>query len=189
MISGKMCSSSHLDKSFCKSKYSHFRYYCNKLEKAFRHRCSRKSCRLFSVEEISGKCVLLHPGSGSDKKNFSHQFYHNILNELKKQRYDVRVILGPIEIEKGFLREYSGEKIETPKDVLALADLLIRTSLYIGNDSGVTHFAAYLGVSHHRLPQNHRPKNLGRRWQRRITSILADENIIAREYRQLLWHS
>lgn len=122
------------------------RYYCNELKKHFPINIPENPGDCFPSRNITPKYALLHPGSGSDKKNFSHQFYRNILNELKKHHSDVRVVLGPVEIEKGFLREYAGEKIETPGSPIALANLLLSASLYIGNDSGVTHLAAYLGV-------------------------------------------
>ena len=137
------------------------RYYCNELKKHFPINIPENLADSFPSRKISPKYALLHPGSGSEKKNFPTEFYRNILNELKKRFPDVRVVLGPVEIEKGFLREYSGEKIETPKDVLALADLLMSASLYVGNDSGVTHLAAYLGVRTLALHKTTDPKIWG----------------------------
>ncbi len=55
-------------------------------------------------------------------------------------------VFGPVEDEKMNNKDFSGEWIERPKNVEALSDLLSRASLYIGNDSGVSHLAGFVGV-------------------------------------------
>jgi ADP-heptose:LPS heptosyltransferase len=66
-----------------------------------------------------------------------------ILRELHDP--DVRFILGPAEGEQ-IGRKLAGEKVERPKDVVALAQVLAGASLYIGNDSGVSHLSGVLGT-------------------------------------------
>ena len=92
------------------------------------------------------KYALIHPGSGSPSKNYHLQFYLDLAEFLRQVYFaDVRFILGPAEDEQiahGLIRE----KIHRPKDVEALAQVLARASLYIGNDSGVSHLSGALGT-------------------------------------------
>ena len=93
-----------------------------------------------------GEYALIHPGSGSPSKNYHPQLYLEFARILRALHYlDVRFILGPAEDEQ-MVRRLPGEKIERPKDVVALAHVLAGASLYIGNDSGVSHLAGILGT-------------------------------------------
>jgi ADP-heptose:LPS heptosyltransferase len=91
--------------------------------------------------------ALVHPGSGSSKKNYNPRFYCNLTDQLRRSGYPkVCVILGPVEEEKMNTEVFDGEWIERPKDVEALARLLSGATLYIGNDSGVSHLSGFLGT-------------------------------------------
>ncbi len=86
------------------------------------------------VKKVPDLCVI-HPGSGSKKKN-PHQNFFLLLEEfLKKQGYKTVFLLGPAEKERRILFK-NHIYLEEP----------LKSSLYIGLDSGVSHLASYLGL-------------------------------------------
>jgi len=100
----------------------------------------------FPLNVKRGTYALIHPGSGSPGKNYHPQFYLALADELRKRGFpEVRFILGPAE-ERQLIHYLAGEKIEQPSDVEALARLQAGASLYIGNDSGVSHLSGVLGT-------------------------------------------
>ncbi len=90
--------------------------------------------------------ALIHPGSGSPDKNYDPEFYAFLANEIRSRRFpDVRIVLGPQETD--LLKVYQNRyTVECPENSVELARLLSRASVFIGNDSGVSHLAALLGV-------------------------------------------
>ena len=99
----------------------------------------------------SESTIVLHPGSGSKKKNYSPEFWLNLLkNKDLRIAHTWIVLLGPAEekwdqIISKELSEIEIEIIHSPhKD--KLLSLLKKASLYIGHDSGITHLAAMLGT-------------------------------------------
>ena len=99
----------------------------------------------------SESTIVLHPGSGSKKKNYSPEFWLNLLkNKDLRIAHTWIVLLGPAEekwdqIISKELSEIEIEIIHSPhKD--KLFSLLKKASLYIGHDSGITHLAAMLGT-------------------------------------------
>lgn len=91
-------------------------------------------------------CALIHPGSGSPAKNYSPEFYAGLRKALQEEGYsDTRIVLGPA--EKELRRHYEGHfVVEEPASVLQLAELMIASALFVGNDSGASHLAASMGV-------------------------------------------
>jgi ADP-heptose:LPS heptosyltransferase len=90
--------------------------------------------------------TVIHPGSGSDEKNFQPEFYTFIANELKNINFsDIRILIGPREkaIKNVFQDTF---KIIEPVNITELASTLSGLNFFIGNDSGVTHLSAFLGV-------------------------------------------
>ena len=91
--------------------------------------------------------ILIHPGSGSPKKNYSPDFYLEVAKfaEMHFER-DVKFILGPVEMEKGFSKFFPAGKTVIPEGTSALADILSGAFLFIGNDSGAGHLSGFLGT-------------------------------------------
>jgi len=89
--------------------------------------------------------IVIHPGSGSIKKNMPIFFWENISYDIEK---DVVVLLGPAEIERKINFSSLKNNIEILKmpTLSYLTKILASASLFIGHDSGVTHLAAMLGV-------------------------------------------
>ena len=99
----------------------------------------------------SESTIVLHPGSGSKKKNYSPEFWLNLIrNKDLRIAHTWILLLGPAEekwdqIISKELSEIEIEIIHSPhKD--KLLSLLKKASLYIGHDSGITHLAAMLGT-------------------------------------------
>jgi ADP-heptose:LPS heptosyltransferase len=99
----------------------------------------------------SGGMIVLHPGSGSKKKNYPPEFWLDLIRGRDLEIFHKRVLLlGPAEEQwyQIFAKELSGEEIEIiispSKDRLLL--LLKEASFYIGHDSGITHLAVMLGT-------------------------------------------
>jgi heptosyltransferase-3 len=109
--------------------------------------------------------IAIHPGSGGKKKCWPISNYFALINLLNSQvRYYFVIILGPAEGHEmpertlGFILGRGVEAEIVREATLAdIASLLKMSSLYIGNDSGITHLASILGVPAVALfgPTNH----------------------------------
>lgn len=98
---------------------------------------------------LEGKRVLvLSPGSGAREKNWPIGSYMAVA-EWWEKKFDGQsvVVLGPVEEE----REQNGNcwgnaRVVRGLELAKLAALISRCDLYLGNDSGVSHLAAAVGV-------------------------------------------
>jgi ADP-heptose:LPS heptosyltransferase len=88
--------------------------------------------------------VILHPGSGSPKKNPPLEFYKNLYLRLEKEGFEPLMVLG--EAEYHLKERLKGFNLYTVEDLLTFARLLKSAKAFIGNDSGFSHLAGYLGV-------------------------------------------
>jgi ADP-heptose:LPS heptosyltransferase len=98
---------------------------------------------------LEGKPVLaLAPGSGAREKNWPEPSFRAVSDWWRRQTSGaVVVILGPAEEEWGSCTALlRGAVVARHLDLAKLAALLARSDLYLGNDSGVSHLAAALGV-------------------------------------------
>jgi len=123
------------------------RYYCKSIREQFPIDIPEALSDLFSDRRPAGRSVFIHPGSGSEKKNFSPGMFKRTAEFLRHAGWTkIWMVMGPAEIERGLPRWFPEEKLVFPKDTGSLADYLENASLYIGNDSGVSHLAGYLGI-------------------------------------------
>ena len=90
-----------------------------------------------------GRFVAFHPGSGSGIKNWPHKRFEELADLLLKKGLDCVWISGPA--EKAFQTPKTGKAIHNAS-LPALVHVLSRCSLYIGNDSGISHLAAACGA-------------------------------------------
>ena len=122
-------------------------YYCSAIHSHFAITIPQNLSDCFPVRVTEGQYALILPGRGSSKKNYSPLMYRELADLLRQSGYPkVGFIFGPVEEEKMNKEDFTEEWIERPKDVMALADLLSHASLYIGNDSGVSHLAGFMGI-------------------------------------------
>jgi ADP-heptose:LPS heptosyltransferase len=94
--------------------------------------------------------IALHPGAGGSNKVWSPRRFAALGRILAKGRAKLLILQGPA--DKGAVREVVANLNGTPHlivhdvPITTLAALLNRASLFIGNDSGVSHLAAALGI-------------------------------------------
>lgn len=90
--------------------------------------------------------VMLHPTSYNRKKNWPARKYLRLAHRLKRQGYDPQFVLSPK--ERAEWSEHLGDAFPIPHFANAreLAAYLYESGYIIGNDSGVGHLAAALGV-------------------------------------------
>ncbi|WP_456432025.1 glycosyltransferase family 9 protein [Thermosulfuriphilus sp.] len=90
--------------------------------------------------------VIIHPGSGSRYKNYPLEAFLTLARCLKDKGYDVLFVLGPAEdsLREPLLKD--GQDVLDRLSLKGLVEILKRARLYIGNDSGVSHLAASLGI-------------------------------------------
>ncbi len=106
--------------------------------------------------------IFIHPGSGSPNKNYSPEFYLETAKFAEDHfKIPVKFILGPVEMEKGTSKFFPADETFTPENSSALADILGGAFLFIGNDSGVSHLAGFLGVPSIVLYKNTDPEIWG----------------------------
>lgn len=93
--------------------------------------------------------IMIHPGSGSLRKNWPLENFIRLHRKLKRNGIDAAWIIGPAE---SFLSEKLLRR-KIPKQVIFenqdLVDFCRRSTDYtgfVGNDSGLTHLAAWLGI-------------------------------------------
>lgn len=101
----------------------------------------------FSVSDRPN--ILIHPGSGSPRKNWPFDRFLRLFRELKKEGAEAEFIFGPAEISLSEYPEVKAEKHRIISDILEITKMMENTEagLWIGNDSGLTHLAAYTGLS------------------------------------------
>jgi len=105
-----------------------------------------KTRRELSVlSKKNGKKLVMHPGSGSISKNWPIDRY---LSVAERMRMHVTFLLGPAEIERSPVKNIpeSNYAIICPENIGKLSSMLAEASLYIGNDSGVSHLASFCGT-------------------------------------------
>jgi len=95
------------------------------------------------------KTVCLHPGSGSSFKNWPLLKYVSLSKQLKLMKYSVGWILGPAENKMLNLliqHNVNRDDIIQTNSIQTIMHYLSLSDHFVGNDSGISHLAAYLGM-------------------------------------------
>jgi len=98
----------------------------------------------------AGGPVVVHVGAGSREKMWAMERWREVVESLRGDGRDVRVLAGEVEMERLTAQERSAFAAmggEFCEDLGALAASLRPASLVIGCDTGPTHLAAQLGVT------------------------------------------
>ena len=90
--------------------------------------------------------VLLHPGAGSIRKRWPIKSFLEVEARLKANGLKPEFILGPAEEDLVDAVPNTNRTVHILTDLTELAALLDSAGGYIGNDSGASHLAAFLGV-------------------------------------------
>ncbi len=97
------------------------------------------------------KAAVIHPGSGSASKNLPSRFFARIISCLREMGMRTVLLQGPADDAacRGVMQELppAGQpEVLRGMSLVETAALLESCSLFIGNDSGVSHLAGALGV-------------------------------------------
>lgn len=114
-------------------------YYLKSLN--MKEEFSKKLILPVSAEKSSHLCII-HPGSGSKKKNPEIEFFFEIEKAVESYGLKTIYLTGPAEKS---LSEIFKNSVYL-EDPFEIAKVLVKASLYIGVDSGVSHLSSYLGV-------------------------------------------
>lgn len=93
------------------------------------------------------KRIIIHPGSGSGKKNWPVSRFLRTAELLQSDGFDPEFIIGPAEyFMEAELSEFGKAGVAKISDLSDLVSRMRRSGGYIGNDSGVSHLAACVGL-------------------------------------------
>jgi ADP-heptose:LPS heptosyltransferase len=96
------------------------------------------------------RSVIVHPGSGAAAKNWAADRYATLIRGLKEEGWSVSLLSGPADAQSvtDVITKLGphAPAVIAPADVMDLARSLSRATLFIGNDSGVSHLSARIGV-------------------------------------------
>jgi heptosyltransferase III len=100
--------------------------------------------------DVSRRLIVVHPGSGGLKKCWHLDNFLSVARAWRERDIEVLFLLGPAEMER--LRPSEKVQIHTAARCIAhlalpqVVGLLSCADAFVGNDSGVTHLAAGMGV-------------------------------------------
>ncbi len=102
----------------------------------------------------TGRSVAIHPGSGAAQKCWPASRFAAVIERLWQQNRSVLLLAGPADSERvhDVLQQLSSPltpamlKLLTNASLIEVARQLQLCRCYLGNDSGITHLAAMLGI-------------------------------------------
>lgn len=123
-------------------------------ERAFEGSLSAPLMAAEKTEPGSVPVIVIHPGSGSVRKNYPPAFWLELIGQLRLSGFAGQgrftLLLGPAEEQHlEFFRENLAgcdAAIRVMPEREELLSILGSASVYIGHDSGITHLAAMMGV-------------------------------------------
>jgi heptosyltransferase-2 len=90
------------------------------------------------------RVILVHTGAGQAVRVWSLEGYRNLVRRLRESNYAVQVTCD-LSQREWWIKQ--GEKeVATPETVTELLQLTDQSGLFIGNDSGPGHIAAFCGL-------------------------------------------
>jgi ADP-heptose:LPS heptosyltransferase len=104
--------------------------------------CLTRLFSSFPCQNSKRNSIAIAPGSGSIRKNWLLERFQTIADYLESQGYQVFWIAGECEAEFTFRDK---DQLLRNTDLVSLSRFLHGCTLFIGNDSGVTHLAAASG--------------------------------------------
>jgi ADP-heptose:LPS heptosyltransferase len=91
--------------------------------------------------------IIIHPGSGSIRKRWPMTNFLDLADRLEKRGLQPQFVCGPAEPELIEEIRNQDRQIHSFSELTDLVDWLESAGGYIGNDSGVSHLAAFLGLA------------------------------------------
>jgi len=100
--------------------------------------------------ELGNRLVVIQPGSGGPSKCWHLDNFLAVAKELGSEGFDVIFLLGPAELDRfsdTTIKNISSvTRCLTDLSLMQVLGLLSCAYAFVGNDSGITHLAAGLGV-------------------------------------------
>ncbi len=90
--------------------------------------------------------VLLHPGAGSPRKRWPLQGFCDTAERVAARGLTPEFVIGPAEGDLVPALSDRSHRLHQPRDLIELAALFRSAEGYIGNDSGASHLAAWMGL-------------------------------------------
>ena len=88
--------------------------------------------------------ILVHTGAGQPVRVWPLERYHGLVTRLRQENYRVQVACDPD--QQSWWRSAGETNTAVPRNVADLLSLADRAGVFIGNDSGPGHLAAFCGV-------------------------------------------
>ena len=111
---------------------------------------AKEWCESYWVRHLlkDKRVLVVAPGSGAKEKNWPAEYFRATADWWQDKVQGVVVVLvGPVEEERsGWEPSLAGFLVARKLSLAQAAALLSRADLYLGNDSGITHLAAAVGV-------------------------------------------
>lgn len=117
-------------------------YYLNRIGTKADGRPLRIPQKKFAAPAQQKYDVIIHPGSGSPKKNWPIENFIAVAEHLQRKGGRVSWTRGPAEADLCYPANAEIVEVENAMD---LAKNLAAADRFIGNDSGITHLAAAVG--------------------------------------------
>lgn len=97
---------------------------------------------------VRGKPHVVHPGSGSPAKCWPVGHYMELIRRWREQGREVVAVIGEadVEVAKALVRELPDLPVLENLTLTELAATLVECAGFLGNDSGITHLAAAVGL-------------------------------------------
>jgi ADP-heptose:LPS heptosyltransferase len=98
---------------------------------------------------VPGARIIISPGAGSDSKRWPLAGYLQLAEWLTESGFYPQWVFGPAErdLEAALsVRPTPAGPIHRPRSLVQLAELLQSVDGYVGNDSAVSHLAAFVGL-------------------------------------------
>ena len=100
--------------------------------------------------EYNPSKIIIHPGSGSWKKNWPLEKYLEVEVLLNKKGFKAEYVIGPAELDLiddlNNIQDGQDRNIHQLYDLLHLLEIIKHSAGFIGNDSGISHMAAFTGT-------------------------------------------
>jgi heptosyltransferase-2 len=97
-----------------------------------------------ALEQPKGRGVLVHTGAAQPVRVWPLERYQRAVKRLREMNRDVQLVCDP-EQRDWWLK--AGERgVATPRTIAELLELMDEAGVFIGNDSGPGHLAAFCGI-------------------------------------------
>ena len=91
--------------------------------------------------------IIIHPGAGSIRKRWPLDRFLNLAQVLENKGWQPQFVCGPAEPDLITEIQNQNRPLHTFNELTDLVDWFETAGGFIGNDSGISHLAAFLGIA------------------------------------------